>query len=423
MSAAWPAPVAQRPVRATVTLPGSKSLTNRALVLAALADGPSRLVAPLRSRDTLLMAAGLRALGATVRDEGADWQVSPGELRAGPGARVDCGLAGTVARFLPPVAALAQGSTCFVGEPRMSERPLAPLIRALRAAGADIDGDAIPITVRGTGSLAGGSVGIDASPSSQFVSGLLLSAARFQDGLDLVHTGPPVPSAIQVEMTVALLREHGVNVQAGEHRWQVSAGPIRALDRVIEPDLSSASAFLAAAAATGGEVTIPGWPGDTTQPGRRWPALLEQLGARCSRTAAGLTVHGGERITGLDADLRDFSEAVPTLVALAVLAHGPSRLRGVGHMRGQESDRLAALATELGRLGARIEVDTDELAVFPAPLTTGGRAVLSPRSDHRLAMAFAVVGLVVPGVTIWDVDTAGKTVPGFTELWSRMLGG
>lgn len=404
-------------------LPGSKSLTNRALVLAALADAPSRILAPLRSRDTELMAAGIGALGAAVGDQGADWAVAPGELRAGPGTVVDCGLAGTVARFLPPVAALATGSTRFTGDPRMSDRPLRPLLDALRSLGARIDGDAIPVTVHGAGALAGGAVRIDAAASSQFVSGLLLAAARFDAGLDLVHAGGPVPSAIQIEMTVALLGEHGVDVQAGGNRWRVRPGPVVARDRRIEPDLSSAAAFLAAAAVTGGEVTIPGWPARTTQPGRRWPDLLDRLGASCERTAAGLTVRGGGRIQGLDADLRDFSEAVPTLTALAVLADGPTRLRGVGHMRGQESDRLAALAAELGRLGARIDADDDTLVVSPAPLAAGAGTVLSPHGDHRLAMAFAVVGLVVPGVQVADVDTAGKTVPGFTERWSRMLAG
>lgn len=425
MAPPWPAPPAQGPVRACVRVPGSKSITNRALVLAALAEGPSRVTGALRSRDTELMAAGLRALGVDcpLPAGGEPFTVTPAPLAGG--ATVDCGNAGTVARFLPAVAALARGTTRFVGDPRMSERPLAPLLDALRQLGAQLSpgARAVPFAVTGSGGLPGGSARLDASPSSQLVSGLLLAGARFRAGLDLTHSGPAVPSAIQVEMTVRMLAEHGVAVRAGADRWQVEPGPLRPVDRAVEPDLSSASAFLAAAAATAGRVRIPGWPAESLQPGRLLPGLLAAMGCRVELDPEGLTVTGPDRLTGLDVDLSDYGEAVPTLTALATLAESPSRFRGVGHLRLQETDRLAALAAELGRLGARIQVLADGLAVTPAPLRCPTPTVLDPHADHRLAMAFAVVALVVPGVHVADIATTGKTVPDFPRMWAQMLHG
>ncbi|HVV30351.1 MAG TPA: 3-phosphoshikimate 1-carboxyvinyltransferase [Mycobacteriales bacterium] len=419
---AWPAPYATGPVRGTVRLPGSKSLTNRALVLAALSDGPSRVLAPLRARDTTLMAAGLAMLGAGVTD-GADgaWEVVPAPLAASP-ATVDCGLAGTVARFLPALATLGSAPVRFTGDPRMSERPLGPLLSALRTLGAQADADAIPVTV--TGPAHGGPVTIDASTSSQLVSGLLLAGAGWPEGLDLHHRGPPVPSGFHLAMTVRMLREHGIQVTAGSDRWQVAAGPLHARDRVIEPDLSSASAFLAAAAATGGEVTVPGWPAETDQPGALLPSLLEQMGCTTTRSGEFLTVRGPDRLSGLDADLRDCPELALTLAALATLASSESRLTGIAHLRLQESDRLAAIADQLGVLGARISVLADGgLQVAPAPLTAPRNGALDPHADHRLAMAYAVVGLAVPGVRIRDIATTAKTVPGFDRLWEDLVRG
>jgi 3-phosphoshikimate 1-carboxyvinyltransferase len=415
----WAAPGADGPVCGTVVLPGSKSLTNRALVLAALADGPSRLSAPLRARDTELMAAGLRALGAAIADDGDDWVISPGPLAESP-AKVDCGLAGTVARFLPPVAALGAAPVRFDGDVRMYERPLGPLLAALRTLGADADADAIPVTV--IGPLVGGAASVDASTSSQLVSGLLLAGTQMPDGLDLRHVGPPVPSAHHLAMTVTMLREQGAHVTVESGRWRVDAGALRAIDRVVEPDLSSASAFLAAAAATGGAVRVPGWPATTDQPGALLPDLLERMGCTAHVDNQGLVVHGPDRLHGLDADLRDAPELALTLAALAVLADGPSTLRGIAHLRLQESDRLAVIAEQLGHLGARIEVTEDGLVISPTPLHPP-REVLDPHADHRLAMAYAVVGLVVPGVRISDMATTGKTVPGFAAIWEQLVRG
>ncbi|MFA1540805.1 3-phosphoshikimate 1-carboxyvinyltransferase [Actinomadura monticuli] len=415
----WSAPVAHAPVDATVPLPGSKSMTNRALILAALADAPVCVTRPLHSRDTELMADALRALGTGIGEDGGDWQVLPGELR-GP-ARVDVGLAGTVMRFLPPVAALASGEVFVDGDPRARERPMGPIITALRALGAGIDDggrDALPFTVRGTGSLTGGHVTIDASGSSQFVSGLLLAAPRFEKGVAIRHEGPPVPSAPHLAMTVHMLREAGVRVEAQENLWHVAPGPIGGGERVIEPDLSNAAQFLGAALVTGGRVTVPGWPAETTQPGDALRGLLGAMGAEVSLGPDGLTVRGPGGFRGLDADLHEVGELTPVLAALAALADSPSRLTGIAHLRGHETDRLAALAAEINGLGGDAEELPDGLEIRPRPLRGG---VFRTYDDHRMVMAAAVLGLAVPGIEVENPGTVGKTLPDFTRLWASML--
>jgi 3-phosphoshikimate 1-carboxyvinyltransferase len=407
-------------------MPGSKSDTNRALLLAALSEGVSRLSEPLASRDTLLMRDALRTLGVRIDVEPGEAGSAGSWIVHGPGpqvdpfagVQVDCGNAGTVARFLPAAAALADGDVHLVGDARMSERPLAPLLDALRTLGARITGSAIPCTVHGTGRLAGGAVTVNASSSSQLVSGLLLAAPRYDAGLSLRHAGPPVPSAPHLAMTVDLLRRSGATVTTGLDTWRVEPGRLVPLDRAIEPDLSSASAFLAAAAVTGGEVCLSSWPEHTYQPGRMLPKLFEALGCSVTVEGRGLVVRGPDRLQGIDVDLHEYGEAAPTFTALAVLADGPSRLRGIAHLRLQETDRLGALASELGRLGARIDVTADGLAITPAPLHGG---TLDPHDDHRLAMAYAVVGLAVPDVKIVNIDTTAKTVPDFPGRWAALL--
>ncbi len=419
----WPAPVATAPVDATVTLPGSKSLTNRYLVLATLADAPSRLRAPLRSRDTYLMAAALSSLGTDVADVGdGDWLVTPAALRGG--VDVDCGLAGTVMRFLPPVAALADGPVRLDGDARARQRPLRPVVEALRALGVAVDDDgraALPLTVHGTGAVRGGTVVIDASASSQFVSGLLLAGARFDDGVTVVHEGEPVPSEPHLAMTVETLRDCGVVVDDGlADTWRVEPGPVSALDVQVEPDLSNAAAFVAAAAVTGGRVRVPGWPQWTTQAGDRIRDVLDQMGADVSLDRDGLTVEGTGELYGLDADLHDAGELTPVVAALAVLADSPSHLRGVAHLRGHETDRLAALAGQVGALGGDVAETADGLTIRPAPLHGGTFATFD---DHRIAHAGALLGLRVPGVLVENVATTAKTLPDFTGMWSRMLAG
>ena len=437
----WPAPVAPGPLDAVVRLPGSKSLTNRYLVLAALADGPSRLRAPLRSRDTLLMAAALGTLGADIRDTGAlnavapessgeraaypvsDWVVTPGAVRGG--GHLDCGLAGTVMRFLPPVAALADGPVAFDGDAGARRRPMGPVLDALRALGVGVHDDGsgcLPFTVQGRGrdGVPGGEVTLDASASSQFVSALLLAGARYDRGVTIHHDGKPVPSQPHIEMTVQTLREAGVVVDDSDaNTWRVAPGPIRGLDVVIEPDLSNAGPFLAAALVAGGTVLVPGWPERTTQAGDLLREILAAMGARVQLSADGLRVTGRGPIEGIDIDLHEASELTPTVAALAALAGSPSWIRGVAHIRGHETDRLAALDTELSALGTQVTQTEDGLRIVPAPLR-GNR--FGTYHDHRMATAGAILGLRVPGVLVEDVATTAKTLPDFTGRWTAMLG-
>ncbi|MFC9998262.1 3-phosphoshikimate 1-carboxyvinyltransferase [Nocardia sp. NPDC127526] len=417
----WPAPHVELPVHATVTLPGSKSITNRALILAALADRPSTLTGALRSRDTNLMIEALRAMGATIEGDGDTLTVTPPKEFGS--AVIDCGLAGTVMRFVPPVAALATGDVAFDGDEQARVRPLGTILEALRGLGADIDGDALPFVVHGTGSLRGGPITIDASGSSQFVSGLLLSAARFEHGITVNHSGAALPSMPHIEMTVQMLREADVRVDAPTdprkaQTWTVSPGPIRAVDWEVEPDLSNATPFLAAAAVTGGEVSIPHWPRYTTQPGDVIREILVRMGAEARIFDGVLTVRGPERLAGIDIDLHDVGELTPTVAALAALADSPSRLRGIAHLRGHETDRLAALSTEINRLGGKVTETEDGLYIVPAPLH-GGQ--WHSYADHRMATAGAIIGLTVPGVEIEDIGTTAKTLPNFVELWQSML--
>lgn len=405
-------------MRTVVAVPGSKSITNRALLLAALADAPSVLHRPLRSRDTDLMAAALRSLGADITETPTgDWQVSPRQLH-GPTA-IDCGLAGTVMRFVPPAAVIANGEIAFDGDEQARKRPMGTVLDALRALGADITGDTLPFTVHGTGALAGGAVTIDASASSQFVSGLLLSGARYTNGVTVHHDGKPVPSMPHIEMTVAMLREAGVEIDDIEaNTWRVLPGPIAGRDWDIEPDLSNATPFLAAAAVTGGSITVTGWPSATTQPGDGIRAILTEMGATVTLDEHGLTVTGTGTLSGVDADLHDIGELTPTIAALAVLADGPSRLRGIAHLRGHETDRLAALVTEIRAIGGDAEETEDGLVIRPHPLRGGGWRAYA---DHRMATAGAIIGLVVPGIEIDDIATTSKTLPDFPGMWKRML--
>jgi 3-phosphoshikimate 1-carboxyvinyltransferase len=417
----WVAPRARRAVRARAELPGSKSLTNRFLVLAALADGPSRIIAPLRARDTILMADALRALGVDIVDSGADWRVFPRPLH---GTAIDTGLAGTVMRFVPPVAALASGTVTFDGDPYARERPMAALLDGLRQAGVDVDDHGrrrLPFNVHGKGAVDGGAVHIDASGSSQFVSGLLLAGARYSKGIEIVHTGEhSVPSQPHIDMTLAALVAGGVSVShPGAGVWRVEPGPIRATDWAVEPDLSNAAPFLAAALVTGGSVTVPRWPQATTQPGDRLRGLLTQMGAEITVRNGELTVSSGDELRGLDADLHDVGELTPVLAALAALATTPSYFTGIAHLRGHETDRLAALATEIKNLGGDVVEEADALTIHPRPLHAG---VWHSYADHRMATAGAVIGLAVDGIVVDDIDATTKTLPDFGSLWSAVVG-
>jgi 3-phosphoshikimate 1-carboxyvinyltransferase len=307
----------------------------------------------------------------------------------------------------------------FDGDPHMRVRPVGEVLTALRALGVRVEGDRLPFTVHGTGHVRGGRVVLDASGSSQFVSGLLLAGARFHEGLDLLHDGTAMPSRPHVEMTVAMLREHGVQVDDAEpDRWRVTPGPIHALHRTIEPDLSNAAPFLALAAATRGSVTVRDWPEHTTQAGDAMRGLLQRLGCEVTLGVRGLTVTGGNRIEGIDVDLHDVGELAPVVAALCALADGPSYLRGIAHIRGHETDRITALASELRRLGADVTERADGLELRPATLHGG---VFRSHGDHRMAHAAAVLGSVVAGVLVDDVSATGKTFPDFAVVWSGLL--
>lgn len=429
----WAAPTASAPLKAQLSLPGSKSLTNRELVLSALANETTILRSPLHSRDTALMIQALRALGVIIEETsqgpyGPDLLITPGELAGG--TFVDCGLAGTVMRFVPPVAALALGPVSFDGDEAARRRPMRSTIDSLRALGVDVNDDGrgvLPFSLYGTGSVAGGPIEVDASQSSQFISGLLLVGARFDQGLQLTHSGDALPSLPHIEMTVATLARRGVTVEnPAPGQWTVAPGTISGGSIEIEPDLSNAAPFLVAALVAGGTVTITGWPDETTQVGAHLEHLLPLFGATVSRDGSDFTVDGGAgvlggaRITGVDLDLSLGGELAPALVALAALADSPSRITGIGHLRGHETDRLAALAAEINALGGSVTELEDGLAIEPRPLHGG---LWHAYEDHRMATAGAVIGLAVEGVEIDDIATTGKTLPQFPELWTRsMLG-
>ena len=430
----WAAPTASGPLNARLTLPGSKSLTNRDLVLSALADGPSVLHRPLHSRDTALMVEALRELGVQITEQpgdgefGPDLLITPGELTGG--VSIAAGLAGTVMRFVPPVAALALGPVAIDGDENARRRPMRTTIQALRDLGVDVGDDGrgtMPFTIQGAGGVEGGELTIDASASSQFVSGLLLAAPRFRNGLVLRHVGDRLPSMPHIEMTIATLAGRGVIVETPEPGvWIVPPGPIAGADVTIEPDLSNAAPFLAAALIAGGTVTIGGWPDATTQVGDHLATLLPRYGATVTRDGGALTVDGGAGIRGgaalpgIDLDLAEGGELAPTFAALASLAGSPGRITGVGHLRGHETDRLAALAAELNALGGRVTELDDGLAFEPAGLRAG---LWHSYEDHRMATTGALIGLAVEGVEVDDIGTTAKTLPEFPQLWADMLRG
>ena len=420
----WTAPHAPTAVHARVTIPGSKSMTNRALILAALAvaqgDRPSRIDGALRSRDTDLMIGALRGLGFAVDGQGSDLTVGAAP-EPGRKIRIDCGLAGTVLRFVPPLAALGSREVLFDGDAQARARPITPLLDGLRGLGVDIDGTGLPFTVHGRGGAPGGTVHIDASASSQFVSGLLLCGTAFRDGLTVVHTGTSVPSAPHIAMTATMLAEAGVQVDdTVANRWRVAPGRVAAHDWAIEPDLSNAVPFAAAAAVTGGAVRITGWPTISVQPAPIILSILRLLGCTVAHEDSGLAVTGPASYPGFDMDLHEVGELAPSVAALAALAEpgSVSRLTGIAHLRGHETDRLAALSAEITGLGGNC-AQTDDGLVITATALHGG--VWHSYADHRMATAGAIIGLRVPGVAVEDIATTAKTLPDFPRLWAGML--
>jgi 3-phosphoshikimate 1-carboxyvinyltransferase len=423
----WPAPTRGRnSVNAKVVIPGSKSVTNRALILAAQAQGKSLLHRPLISRDTELMAAGLQSMGIKIEMADDLWTIAPSQL-IGP-AKVDVGNAGTVMRFLPPLSALATGDISFDGDSRSYERPLGPVIAALEELGIEIDHGgrySLPMVVKSKGKIPGGSLTIDASASSQFLSALLLIAPSTTNGITATHKGGPLPSMPHIEMTVAMLRDFGaqVEVDRASNTWSVKSGKLQGQDLVIEPDLSNASPFLSIAMVCGGSITISDWPKSTTQPGDQLREIFTRMGAQVEFVSEGLKITGGDSIHGIDIDLHDIGELTPSIAALAALADSPSHLRGIGHLRLHETDRLAALTREISALGGNVV--EEETALHITPKSAFGKdlrgGTFHTYDDHRLATAGAVIGLVVPGVEVENVATTRKTLPDFPGLWQSLV--
>ncbi len=415
----WAAPTADGPIDAAVRVPGSKSITNRAFVLAALSSGDTLVRDPLDSRDARLMLSALDRLGA-------DSETLPHGVRLRPLTRGDgdvtvaLGNAGTVARFTPPLAALGARSVHFDGDPAIRRRPVGPLLRALVALGADIDDDGrgtVPFTVRGHGGLAGGDVDIDSSASSQFLSALLLSAPAFERGVTVRLRGR-TPSEPHIAMTLDMLRRFGAAPERDGDRFHVPPATLSLAEYTVEPDLSSAAPFVVAPLLTGGTVRVEGWPTATTQPGDWLRSLVAELGGSAVLSGDGLTVTGTGSVTAATLDLHEVGELTPVVAALLCCADGPSEIRGVAHLRGHETDRLAALATELSALGGDVTETEDGLRIRPAPLHGG---VFHTYDDHRLVMAGAVLALRVPGVTVENPATVGKTYPGFVPDWEGVL--
>lgn len=419
----WAAPLASGALSATVELPGSKSLTNRELVLAAIAIEPTTFSGALVSRDSSLMLEALSALGSTIAGAGTTSPiVSPATLSGH--ASIDCGLAGTVMRFVPPLATLNSGRITFDGDEGARKRPMGTTITSLRALGVSVEAEnlSLPFTVEGTGNVLGGELTIDASSSSQFVSGLLLVAPRFENGLTLRHVGENLPSLPHIEMTLECLRQRGVQVSSPEAAvWRVEPGPIAGGFKQIEPDLSNAGPFLAAAMVAGGSVTIPDWPSATTQVGNAFDGILQRMGASIVRHERGLTITGTGAIHGIDIDLSIGGELAQVVAALAVLADSPTRITGISHIRGHETDRLAAMATEINRIGGDCEETEDGWIIRPS-LNLHGE-IWHSYEDHRMATAGAIIGLRVPGIEVENIETTSKTMPNFASMWSDMLGG
>lgn len=415
-----PLPASTSPVIGEQRVPGSKSETNRALVLAALGNGPSRISGALASRDSDLMMGALREFGVDVRAEGRELVVTPPAQFRG-GGRIDCGLAGTVMRFVPPFALLADGPVAFHGDPHASQRPMAPLLDGLRQLGAAVNADALPFTVSPPTSDGQNrvEVGVDASESSQFVSGLLLIGARLPQGLTVRHTGSTLPSRPHIDMTVRMLRDRGVRVdEPSATAWRVHPGVIAAVDSTVEPDLTNAAVFLAAGALTEGRVTVPGWPSSSIQPGALFLEIAERMGAVVERHGDAVSVGARGPLHGIDVDLSTASELTPVVAALGALADGTTTIRGVAHIRGHETDRLAAIVTELTKLGGQAEETPDGLTMVGRPLRGGE---IHTYADHRMVHFAALLALQVPGISVTDLDCVSKTMPDFATDWAALL--
>jgi 3-phosphoshikimate 1-carboxyvinyltransferase len=418
----WSAPSAKRPIHSTVSIPGSKSATNRAFVLAALGDSISKIHKPLLARDTELMLQALEKLGCTITRSNEIIEITPMN-RVHQDLAIDVGLAGTVMRFVPPLAALTAGVVHFDGDQRARNRPMKTLIDSLKALKISVDDESsgsLPFSIVSDGNVQGGEITIDASESSQFISALLLAGAKFSTGLTIKHVGNKLPSLPHIEMTIDMLNQVGVKVSSIEkNSWKIEPTIIKSKDWLIEPDLSNAGPFIAAAMVTKGEVTITDWPQNTTQAGNAWIEILSKMGAQVVLTEKGLTVSHSGDIKGIDFDLSDVGELTPVLASIAVLAKSNSSLTGISHLRGHETDRLAALVENIKAIGGDAEETTDGLIIRPKKLHGG---LWKSFDDHRMATAGAVIGLVVEGILVDDIKTTSKTLPDFENMWTSLVG-
>jgi 3-phosphoshikimate 1-carboxyvinyltransferase len=428
----WSAPFrggltsAGEPINAKISIPGSKSATNRALILAAIAKTPSRLRKPLSSRDADLMVKGLQSLGCKIDEiktaQGFDYQITPQKL-TGP-TQIDVGNAGTVMRFLPPIASLATGLIHFDGDARSHERPLEPVIKALEQLGASIEHGnkyRLPLTINGSGEIKGGEVEVDASASSQFISALMLLGPATKNGLAIRNIGKSLPSMPHIEMTIQMLRQFGATVEINENSWTVRSGDLSGQDLTIEPDLSNAAPFMAAAMICGGSVEILDWPKSTSQPGDQLRDIFAKMGAKIEQNSGGLKISGSGKINGIDIDLHNVGELTPSIAAVAALASTPSTLRGIAHLRLHETDRLAALANEINNLGGDVTEGPGELLIKPAKLVAS--QIFKSYEDHRMATAGAIIGLAVKDLIVENIETTKKTLPDFPGMWQEMLNG
>ena len=414
------------PINAKISIPGSKSATNRALILAAIAKTPSRLRKPLSSRDADLMVKGLQSLGCKIDEiktaQGFDYQITPQKL-TGP-TQIDVGNAGTVMRFLPPIASLATGLIYFDGDARSHERPLEPVIKALEQLGASIEHGnkyRLPLTINGSGEIKGGEVEVDASASSQFISALMLLGPATKNGLTIKNIGKSLPSMPHIEMTIQMLRQFGATVEVNENSWTVKSGDLSGQDLTIEPDLSNAAPFMAAAMICGGSVEILDWPKSTSQPGDQLQDIFAKMGAKIEQNNEGLKISGSGKINGIDIDLHNVGELTPSIAAVAALASTPSTLRGIAHLRLHETDRLAALANEINNLGGDVTEGPGELLIKPAKLVAS--QIFKSYEDHRMATAGAIIGLAVKDLIVENIETTKKTLPDFPGMWQEMLNG
>ncbi|MBO9310050.1 MAG: 3-phosphoshikimate 1-carboxyvinyltransferase [Chloroflexi bacterium] len=407
----------KRPIDAVISVPGSKSITNRALVLAALAEGESALENALFSEDSHWCSQALQRLGIPIKAEAeAARFLVQGRGGILPAAHADLfvGNSGTTARFLVAVAALGNGTYRFDGVPRMRQRPIGPLLAALRQLGAQFSFEgapnAFPLTVHAAG-LQGGAATLEATNSSQYVSALLQVAPYARRDVTIYLTGEVV-SEPYIEMTLRVMAQFGVIADKSDYRnYHVRAGQRYQAQRyVIEPDASNATYFFAAAALVGGRVRVPHLSANSLQGDVRFVDVLEQMGCQVERAATYLEVRSIGQLRGVDVDLNAMSDTAQTLAAIAPFASTPTRIRNIGHIRHKETDRIAALATELRKLGAQVEERADSLTIYPSALRP---AEIETYDDHRMAMAFAVTGLALDGVRIKNPACTAKTFPDF----------